>query len=401
MSAGSLFTRNRVGVVCCSSASKYRSPPVTGPGVDRLKALLFSDLHLDAVFASSGSVEAARRRRQALRDTLVKIVDLAQEEQVDLLLCGGDLYEHSRSSPDTAAFLLAQFERIHPVRVFIAPGNHDWFGPESIYDRNPWSPNVHPFSSQSLTPVTLSDGLTLWGAAHTKPAGTTSFLDGFSVDRGGVHLALFHGSEMSGLGDQGEGKQPHSPFETAQIKECGIHHALLGHYHRPKDHERFTYPGNPSPLGFGEDGDRGAVIVEILDNGIVERRRINVASSEVHDIGVDLSGVTNSQEIRERVADAIEALSGSVRIKLRGEIPLDVDFRGSDLQDVGAALDTFAVVADDLHRALDADEVENEATVRGAFVRLVRGAGLASEDEEAVIVTGLRALQGQGELEVT
>ena len=128
-----------------------------------MKFVLFSDLHLDAAFAWTGrQSDPARKRRQALRETLQNIVDLVGHVGADALLCGGDLYEHDRYSPDTLAFLTSAFERIDPIPVYIAPGNHDWYGPESIYRRASWSQNVYVFGSDKLTPVDLADGLTLW-----------------------------------------------------------------------------------------------------------------------------------------------------------------------------------------------------------------------------------------------
>ena len=92
-----------------------------------MKIVLFSDLHLDSAFSwMSGAPGAARRRRQALRDTLLKIVETTVQVEADALLCGGDLYEGDRFTPDTAAFLKSTFEQLHPIPVFIAPGNHDW-----------------------------------------------------------------------------------------------------------------------------------------------------------------------------------------------------------------------------------------------------------------------------------
>ena len=95
-----------------------------------MKIVHFSDLHLDSPFAwASATGEAARQRRQALRDTLVRIVDLTREMNADALFCGGDLYEHDYFSPDTAEFLKHTFAGLVPLPVYIAPGNHDWYGP--------------------------------------------------------------------------------------------------------------------------------------------------------------------------------------------------------------------------------------------------------------------------------
>src|SRR5437879_2127205 len=106
-----------------------------------MQLLLFSDVHLDTPFEWAPPA-LARRRRQALRDTLLRIVQLAIEIRPDAVLCGGDLYEHERFSPDTAAFLRSALAQLHPLPVYVAPGNHDWYGSESLYRQVQWSPNV-------------------------------------------------------------------------------------------------------------------------------------------------------------------------------------------------------------------------------------------------------------------
>jgi DNA repair exonuclease SbcCD nuclease subunit len=232
-----------------------------------VKLVLFADLHLDAPFVwLENSQLAARRRRQALRDTLANIVQLTREVNADALVCAGDLYEQARFSADTGTFLEQTFTDLEPLPVYLAPGNHDWFAPDSLYQQVRWSPNVHIFTEDRLTPVPLADGLTLWGAAHLAPARTLGFLDQFRVDRAGVHLALFHGSERNSMPDGGQ-VQPHAPFDASQVERAGVHHALVGHYHRPRDAERYTYPGNPEFLAFGEDGERGAVVLTVHGDG--------------------------------------------------------------------------------------------------------------------------------------
>ena len=206
-----------------------------------MKIVHFADLHLDAPFAWAGaSGGAARRRRQALRDVLVRIVDLTREVRAEALFCGGDLYEHEHCTPDTAEFLRKTFAELAPVPVYLAAGNHDWYGPHSPYALVEWSHNVFVFSESHLMPVELSDGVTLLGAAHRAPTNTGNLLYDFHTEGCGIHLALFHGSERSWLMAQSGGKQPHAAFDTEEIGQSGIHHAFLGHYHRPKDGERHT-----------------------------------------------------------------------------------------------------------------------------------------------------------------
>ncbi len=361
-----------------------------------MRLLLFADLHLDTPFRWAPPAVAQARRR-ALRETLTRIVRLAEVERVDAICCAGDLYEHERFTPDTTAFLRDTFASTE-LPVHLAPGNHDWYGPASAYARAGWSPNVHVFTDDRLTPVELADGLTLWGAAHRAPADTDGFLDGFRVDRGGVHLALIHGSERSGLRWQDTGKVPHAPFAEEQVPESGLAHALCGHFHAPRDGQWHTYPGNPDPLTFGESGERGAVVVDVADDGSVRRTRHRVAVSEVHDVEVDLTGVRHESAARDRVARRLAPLTGTVRLALTGEVGSEVVIDPAALADVAPHLDAVVPRPGVLAVPYDLDRLAAEQTVRGQFVRDVRTDEVLDDDtRRRVLLTGLRALDGRAD----
>jgi DNA repair exonuclease SbcCD nuclease subunit len=366
-----------------------------------VRLLLFSDLHLDTHFRWAGP-DAARTRRRNLRTTLTKIIELAASLEVDALCCGGDLYEHERYSPDTGEFLRSSFANLGSVRVFITPGNHDWYGLASLYHQVEWSPNVRVFAENRFSPVELAPGFTLWGAAHQAPANTPDLLGGFRVDRGGVNIALFHGSESHGLPWQGEGKVPHSPFGAEEIAQAGFAHALLGHYHRPTDGPTHTYPGNPDPLEFGEDAARGAVLVNVAANGSLTRERHRVATSVVEDLSIDIGDVTHTAAAQELVRAGLAASTGFVRLTLVGEVApeVDLDLREFSVEAVAPQLDAM-VVRLEVHAAYDFEALALEPTVQGQFVRDVQAADDLDDDvRRRVLVTGLRALAGREDLAV-
>ena len=216
-------------------------------------------------------------------------------------------------------------------------------------------------------------------------------------------MALFHGSEQHAFPLQGEGKAPHAPFRAEQIAQAGLVHALLGHFHTPTEAPTHTYPGNPDPLTFGETGSRGAVLLTVEDNGTVSRQRFTVATSAVHDVPVDLTGVTHSGDVTTRVLDAVASLSGVARVTLHGEVGPDVDLR---LQDITAAcpghLDALLPSLGSVTVGYDFAHLKEEPTVRGQFVRdVLADTSLGEEQRRKVLITGLRALDGRGdELEV-
>jgi exonuclease SbcD len=362
-----------------------------------MKILHFADLHLDAPFAWT-RVETARQRRRNRRETLTRILSLAAAERVDAVLCAGDLYEHDRVSPDAIEFLRSSFGSLD-CPIYLAPGNHDWLAPQSPYLQVAWPSNVHLFRSSRLEPVSLADGLTLWGAAHRAPANTDGFFRDFRPDRGGIHIAVAHASERGGAWREQGGKQPHAPFDPTELEAASISHAFLGHYHVPRDAERYTYPGNPDPLEFGEDGDRGAVVATISADGGVERQRHLVAVSRVSDVRVEVDGAAHMNDVIDVVATAIAALSGAVRVTLCGEVAPSLELDLEAVRRLGGHLDELVVRAGQLTVGYDLDHLAEQPTVQGSFVRAARQ--LADPGlQRRVTLTGLRALAGRRDLEV-
>lgn len=367
-----------------------------------MKIVHFADLHLDSAFAWAGADgKEARKRRRGLQQALDRIAALTREVAADALFCGGDLYEHDRVTPDTAQFLRSTFEELAPLPVYVAPGNHDWYGPQSLYASVAWSANVHIFREARLQAVPLGEGVTLWGAAHCQPANTGNFFEGFAASGPGVHVALCHAAERSWIDAQEEGKALHAPFDQADIARAGIAHAFLGHYHRPKAAPRHTYPGNPGPLAFGEEGRRGPVVAAIGADGSVERDWHVVAVTEAHDLALDVTGCSSQRDVLDRLAEVAGGRSGVARVTVGGELGRDVDLHQGDLR--SALLETFDAVqvrTGSLRSGYDIEAIRTEQTVRGQFVRDVLDAELAEDERRRVLTTGLRALEGRSDLEV-
>ena len=106
-----------------------------------LKFIHGADFHLDAPFAAL-SPEKARQRRAEQRQLLSRLADLAEEEGADLVLLSGDLLDGGETYQETVEALSHALGQIK-APVFIAPGNHDPYGPRSAYAGTAWPDNVH------------------------------------------------------------------------------------------------------------------------------------------------------------------------------------------------------------------------------------------------------------------
>ena len=161
-----------------------------------------------------------------------------------------------------------------------------------------------------------------------------------------------------------------------------------------------AFDGNPDPLEFGEDGERGAVIATIGTDGSIARQRQRVASSEVHDLELDVSGCASQQEVRRRLAEISAELSGVARLIITGELDAAIDLRHSDLREAIDNFDAVQVYERDLRSSYDVTAIRSEPTIRGQFVTDVLEARLPAKEERRVLMTGLRALEGRRDLEV-
>jgi DNA repair exonuclease SbcCD nuclease subunit len=382
------------------------------------RLLHLADLHLDRPFAQMGCHgELARRRRQGLRDALRRAGEAAQEHDCDAVTIAGDLFEHERAGADTAQFLVETFAAWQPMRVLLAPGNHDPLVPGSLYLRARWPANVHLFEGTRLEPFELAEGLTVWGLGHHEPAWTGNPLEGGlggagggrrARGRDGIHLALFHGAET---GSRPAGKGVHGPFSAAEIRERGYALALCGHYHARRIDlgARLIYPGSPEPLAFDESEPRGPVVVEITDRGYIRCAALETNRWHARIIECPMDGVTSLTATVDRVsAEVLTATAGlplertTLRVDLVGTVPPSL---GVDLFDCESAVrDATGVAAvrirDLTTHEIDLEALAQEGTTRGAFVRVALAELTATDSPAAKSVLsdalryGLEAFAG-------
>lgn len=362
-----------------------------------VKILHMADVHLDCAFTGSGfPPELTRKLRSNLKSTLAKIFERARQEKVDIITICGDLYESERISADTFRFLKDEFLKLSPVKIFIAPGNHDPFTPSSIYaglEKGNLS-NVHIFKESRFIPVEISEGICLWGFAHPSPEYRGEPLKGFKINRDGCNILLFHGSDLRAVP---YGKTVHAPFVYDEVIQTGASIVLTGHYHKTRcDTENkplLIYPGSPEPLGFDESGDHFAVIVKVEKSGEssaipVKTNAINFSNEEI-----DISRISSSADGSQKIKDAVKKYGKTdiVRAILKGridpEISIDAEILSANLK--GEIL--HLVVVDKTEPAFDYESIAGELNVRGVFAKkILAEMGMADEKRKEVLEHALK-----------
>lgn len=228
-----------------------------------IKILHGADFHLDSPLDSLSPEKAASRRGE-LRDAVKRMIDLSLQEEIDIILLSGDLFDTTGPFAETCRMLISAFSRAK-ARIFISPGNHDWYGLLSPYRLEKWPENVHVFKESAIEAVALPElGVTVYGAAFTSPTGVNSMLDGFCADGDGIKLMTLHGS-------LGGAEERYNPITEQQIAHSGLTYLALGHTHdfsgkMTAGKTDYAYPGCIEGRGFDETGDKGVIIGEISEN---------------------------------------------------------------------------------------------------------------------------------------
>ena len=358
-----------------------------------IRVLHAADLHLDSPFQALSREKAAMRRSEQ-REILSRIAALAMEREADMVLLAGDLFDADSPYSETARLL----EQVLPgmgVPVFIAPGNHDWYGPRSPWTRLELGENVHVFDSGEIQCVDLP-GLNarVWGAAFTGKHRNPP-LTGFEAEKDGdtMDIMVLHG-------EVGNPASPYGAISEEDIARSGMDYIALGHQHTFSGLLRagetfYAWPGCPEGRGFDETGEKGVILADIGPDGCrAEFIPLNGRRYEVLD--VDL---TDSADHAQTVLDALgrDTSRDVYRICLTGEpeaLP--------DVQRLQSALEGrfFALqLRDETRLRRDIWEGREILSLRGLFLSKLWQRYEAAETDEERAAIELAARYGLSALE--
>ena len=170
--------------------------------VKQVKILHCADIHLGAELTTLGRSSVARRAE--IKNTFMNIIKLCQEDQVELLLIAGDLFDSVHVQENTLEEIKDGFASLKDTVVVIAPGNHDPYTLDSPYAKKDfWSENDIIFKS-GLEKVEFENlGIRLWGAAFTETYVTASMLKNHTVPKDElINICVIHADISDGLGSK-------------------------------------------------------------------------------------------------------------------------------------------------------------------------------------------------------
>ena len=349
-----------------------------------MRILHAADLHLDSAFAGLAEEKAALLRQES-RDILRRMVDWANDRAVDVMLLSGDLFDSDRMYSQTARTLAQVLARFRG-RIFLSPGNHDFYAPGSGYDAVDWPENVHIFTSRRPQTVLLrSLNASVTGAAFTSAEEWEPF-DGASFSGGDapIRLGVLHGEVT-------RGESKYRAIPPAEIEKTNLTYLALGHVHRCAGVQRagntaYAYPGCLPGRGFDETGDKGFLYGEITPEK-VELEFIPFAPRRYQSVTADITDRDPADAVRQ----ALDPDCGQdiCRVLLTGSRRENFSLSAltSELSGLCAALE----LTDETYPEEDVWARCGEDSLRGLFLQNLRARyDGADEDEKRQLLQAAR-----------
>ncbi|MXP64302.1 DUF3459 domain-containing protein [Roseomonas sp. M0104] len=283
--------------------------PFAEPSVTSFRFLHAADLHLDSPLRGLDvDLDApAQRIRQASRQALANLVELAIAEAVDFVVIAGDLYDGDWQDFRTGQVLIAALGRLTRagIRVIAIRGNHD---AESVLTRNLRLPDGATLLS-ARTPETArlpEIGVAVHGQSFATRDVQDNLARGYPAPLPGFfNLGLLH---TAATGRPGHAS--YAPCTVEQLAGHGYDYWALGHIHTREEVLRnpwIVFPGNIQGRHVNEPGAKGATLVTVRDGRVAEVAHRVLDTVRWQRLAVDCRGAADLEQALERVRNALGA----------------------------------------------------------------------------------------------
>ena len=290
-----------------------------------------ADIHLDSPLTGLAGIEGgvAERIRSAPRAAFEALIDRAIQEQVDFFVIAGDLYDGTWRDYKTGLFFAEQMGRLNQagIPVFVLHGNHD---AESQITRPLKLPgNVRVFPARKAQTFHLEKlNVALHGQSFREKAVTDNLVTEYPAPvQGAFNIGVLH-TALDGMG----GHANYAPCTLPELVAKGYDYWALGHVHRGQvlnEHPHVVFPGNLQGRHVRETGPKGACLVTVEDDEIVEvvTLAFDVVRWAVLDVDVGTAESTEDvvDRMRQALAQGVANADGgllSARIVLKGRTEL-------------------------------------------------------------------------------
>lgn len=333
-----------------------------------MKFLHMADLHLDTKFDSLNQIDGLpQKRRLEQRKALRKMIDYIKENEIEIFLISGDLYEQKYIRKSSIEYVNNLFKEIPDVQIFIAPGNHDPYITNSFYSNYPWCENVHIFK-EKIEKIDYKN-IHIYGFGFTNYYCKQSEIEEIEIEnKQDINILITHGALDGGSSDE---LREYNPIRETKLKKLGFDYIALGHIHKPyyneEKNQKIVYPGSPISLGFDELGKHGIISGEVLKNSL-KLEFIPIDTREYIEKEIDITEVSSNEEVIEKIENLILDENNLYKIILVGKrfFTLKIDEISKLIK-----IENIVKIKNHTKPGIDIEELAKENTIKGIFVRRI------------------------------
>ncbi len=370
--------------------------------MNSVKILHCADVHIGSAESSLGTIAESRRAETLI--TFEKIINLAKDSNIDILLIAGDLFNSNSIEKSFVDRVFECFSSIPDIKIVYAAGNHDPLNSDSPFKRESLPDNLFVLDTKDCF-VEFSDLNTrVYGKSFKEVYMQGVHRFSLNADDNYINLMCIHGEIRSDLGSD------YNSITSDFIKSSNMDYIALGHVHKRSEIGKIgdtyvSYPGCPEGQGFDELGEKGVYIGEISKDDcalqfVPVAKRMHLAEN------IDISGLSSSNEIAEYILKTLKTkypenyADNLYKIILIGAIGDEVNL---SLSEIATRLNDclyFAKLRDKTEIKLDFEALSHEKTLKGIFVKNMLSRIESADENQKEILThalniGIKAFSGE------
>lgn len=257
-----------------------------------IKFIHTADIHLAKELSYNSSADDNLKSifSKAGKKAFENLVELAVKEEVDFILIAGDLYDREARSIKASRFFLKQTQYLNQknIDLFLISGNHDPAGVEKEVFELP--ANVHYFSSEEVELFEYQKegrlAARIMGQSYRQKFESRTMYNFYTApDQAVFNIGLLH----TALTKDNNRYIPVNKSELLTKKE--IHYWALGHLHQYQqlnEKPAVYFPGTLQAHNISEQGNKGAILVEVDQNLNSKEKFISLAPVIFKEFDLDL-----------------------------------------------------------------------------------------------------------------
>lgn len=368
----------------------------------KIKFLHTADIHLDTPFSGMSSDDALKEKEN-LKIVFKNIIDLAIEEDVDIILMAGDIFDNMTVHKSTISFLISEFERLNGKKVFISPGNHDPYNIKSFYNFVTWPDNVYIFKGAMEKVVLDEFDSVIYGAGFNDLYQRETLLEKAHLNKNYNNILVIHGEIMTS-----DRKNEYNPISKMDIEQSGFNYIALGHRHTYSEIQNlsntyYAYSGCPQGRGFDEEGSKGVIIGEI-NNGYVDAQFVKTSIKNYYTKSITLDRAETYDDIVKAILSSVDQndrKNNFYNIILKGTTNEFFVINADLLYNLIKDEFNFIKIKDSTQNYMDIKELSKGDSVKNIFAsKIYKKLKQAQDDEEREIYLmalkeGISALTGE------